>query len=40
MNSRMGRPDESEAQWKQYLQLEADSRWKDEAAAKLEALKH
>jgi tetratricopeptide (TPR) repeat protein len=38
--SRMGRPDESEAQWKQYLQLEADSRWKDEAAAKLEALKH
>ena len=38
--SRMGRSDESEAQWKQYLQVEADSRWKDEAAAKLEALTH
>jgi tetratricopeptide (TPR) repeat protein len=37
---RMGRLDESEAQWKHYLQLEADSRWKDEAATKLEALKH
>ena len=38
--ARMGRAAESEAQWKQYLQVEADSRWKNEAAAKLEALTH
>ncbi len=36
----MGKNDLAETQWMQYLQLEADRAWKDEAKAKLEGVKH
>ncbi len=37
---RMGRTEEAETQWKQYLGRESDRAWKDEAKTKLEAIRH
>lgn len=35
---RLGRTDQAEAEWSQYLQMESDHLWKDEAKAKLEGM--
>jgi tetratricopeptide (TPR) repeat protein len=36
---RLGKVDQAEAQWNQYMQLESNGSWKDEAKAKLEGIK-
>jgi tetratricopeptide (TPR) repeat protein len=36
---RLGKNDQAEKQWTQYLQLESDRSWKDEANAKLEGMR-
>ena len=37
---RMDKNDQAEMQWMQYLQIEADKSWKDEAKSKLEGITH
>ena len=37
---RMGKNDQAELQWNQYLQIESDHGWKDEARARLEGISH
>jgi tetratricopeptide (TPR) repeat protein len=37
---RMGKNDQAELQWTQYLQIESDHGWKDEAKARLEGIRH
>jgi tetratricopeptide (TPR) repeat protein len=40
LSERMGKRDQAEQQWMQYLQLESDRQWSDEAKSKLEGIKH